>query len=318
MEAAVWAERYRPKTLGEMKNQDDIMNRLKKFVEIKTMPHCLFAGPPGTGKTTAALCLAHDLFGERYMDLFLELNASDARGIDVIRTTVKDFARMASISGAPFKILTLDEADNMTSDAQQALRRTMERYTDTCRFILCCNYSGKIIEPIQSRCVIFRFTPLKPEDMSKYLSFIARNEKIELTDDGTNAIIEAVEGDMRRAINILQSAASSAGRIDEKSVYQIVGMAKPEDVKDVLDLAVKGDFAKAREKLRGMLLRYGLSGTDILKQIHSEIFKLDIDEKKKVALADAAGEVDYRLVQGADEEVQLSSLLAKISSISRE
>ncbi len=318
MEAALWAEKYRPRTLKEMKNQIEIVDRLKKFVEIKTMPHCLFAGPPGTGKTTAALCLAHDLFGERYMDLYLELNASDARGIDVIRTTVKDFARIATISGAPFKILTLDEADNMTADAQQALRRTMEKYTNTCRFILCCNYSGKIIEPIQSRCAIFRFTPLKLEDMSEYLNSIAKNESIELTPDGTKGIMEVVGGDMRRAINIMQSAASLAGKIDEKTVYQVVGKAKPEDVKDVLDLACNGDFAKARERLRIMLLKYGLSGADILKQIHSEIFRLDIDEKKKIALADAAGEVDFRLIQGADEEVQLSGLIAKISYIASE
>ena len=315
MEAALWTERYRPRTLNEMRNQDENVRRLKKFVEIKSMPHCLFAGPSGIGKTTAALCLAHDLFGERYMDLYLELNASDARGIDVIRTTVKDFARIATISGAPFKILTLDEADNMTADAQQALRRTMEKYTNTCRFILCCNYSGKIIEPIQSRCALFRFTPLKPEDMSEYLSFIAGNEQMELTDDGMNAIIEVAEGDMRRAINMMQSAASLAGKIDEKSVFQVVGKAKPEDVKDVLELTKNGDFEKAREKLRDMLLKYGLSGTDILKQIHSEIFRLDIDEEKKVALADATGEVDFRLIQGADDEVQLSALLAKISFI---
>ncbi|MCK5608799.1 replication factor C small subunit [Candidatus Pacearchaeota archaeon] len=315
LEAALWTERYRPRTLNEMRNQDENVRRLKKFVEIKSMPHCLFAGPPGIGKTTAALCLAHDLFGERYMDLYLELNASDARGIDVIRTTVKDFARIATISGAPFKILTLDEADNMTADAQQALRRTMEKYTNTCRFILCCNYSGKIIEPIQSRCALFRFTPLKPEDMSEYLSFIAGNEQMELTDDGMNAIIEVAEGDMRRAINMMQSAASLAGKIDEKSVFQVVGKAKPEDVKDVLELTKNGDFEKAREKLRDMLLKYGLSGTDILKQIHSEIFRLDIDEEKKVALADATGEVDFRLIQGADDEVQLSALLAKISFI---
>ena len=315
MEAALWTERYRPRTLNEMRNQDENVRRLKKFVEIKSMPHCLFAGPPGIGKTTAALCLAHDLFGERYMDLYLELNASDARGIDVIRTTVKDFARIATISGAPFKILTLDEADNMTADAQQALRRTMEKYTNTCRFILCCNYSGKIIEPIQSRCALFRFTPLKPEDMSEYLSFIAGNEQMELTYDGMNAIIEVAEGDMRRAINMTQSAASLAGKIDEKSVFQVVGKAKPEDVKDVLELTKNGDFEKAREKLRDMLLKYGLSGTDILKQIHSEIFRLDIDEEKKVALADATGEVDFRLIQGADDEVQLSALLAKISFI---
>jgi replication factor C small subunit len=263
--------------------------------------------------TTAALCLAHDLFGERYMDCFMELNASDARGIDVIRTTVKEFARIATISDVPFKILVLDEADNMTADAQHALRRTMEKYTETCRFILSCNYSGKIIEPIQSRCAIFRFTPLSEEDVADHLRCIAEKEGVKFVEAGIKAVVEMSEGDLRKAINMLQAAASLGKTVDEDSVYLVVGRAKPRDVKDMLDLAFKGDFVKAREKLRAMLVEYGLSGSDILKQIHSEIFKMNIPERKKVALADVIGEIDYRLIQGADEEVQLSALLARLA-----
>ncbi len=172
--AALWTEKYRPKTLDEIVDQEEIVTRLKEFVKKGTMPHCLFAGPPGTGKTTAALCLARDLFGERFQDVFMELNASDERGIDVVRTTVKEFARMASLSTVPFKILVLDEADNMTGDAQSALRRTMEQYTRSCRFILSCNYSGRIIEPIQSRCALFRFSPLPEEKIVEYLHKIAK------------------------------------------------------------------------------------------------------------------------------------------------
>jgi replication factor C small subunit len=313
MESAMWSEKYRPVILAEMRNQVDVVNRLKRFAETKAMPHCLFAGPPGSGKTTAALCLAHDLFGERFMDAFLELNASDARGIDVIRTTVKEFARIATISEVPFKILVLDEADNMTADAQHALRRTMERYTDTCRFVLSCNYSGRIIEPIQSRCAIFRFVPLEAEDVSAYVKIIAEKEGVHLTEPGLRALTESSEGDLRKAINTLQGASSLGKPIDEKVVYEVVGKAKPGDVQELLDVAAKGDFLKAREKLRSMLVQQGLSGKDILKQIHSEILRMPIPEKSKIELIDAAGEIDYRLIQGADEEVQLSSLLAHLA-----
>ncbi len=313
MEVALWAEKYRPKTLKEMRNQQQIVERLKQFVDTRTMTHCLFAGPPGSGKTTAALCLAHDLFGERYRDAFMELNASDARGIEVIRTTVKEFARMATISNVPFKILVLDEADNMTSDAQHALRRTMERYTDTCRFILSCNYSGKIIEPIQSRCAVFRFVRHSDEDVGEYLDYIAAQEKVGLAREGKKAILEMAEGDMRAAINTLQSAATFGKSVTEEGVYKVVGKAKPLDVQEMLNLALEGDFMEARKKLRYLLVEEGLSGGDIVKQIHSELFKLKLPEQAKLALTEAVGEVDFRLVQGADEEVQLSALLAQLA-----
>jgi replication factor C small subunit len=314
MEPALWTEKYRPKTLGEIIDQGEIVSRLQEFVKRAAMPHCLFAGPPGTGKTTAALCLAHDLFGERFQDVFMELNASDERGIDVVRTTVKEFARMASLSSVPFKILVLDEADNMTSDAQSALRRTMEKYTDTCRFVLCCNYSGRIIEPIQSRCALFRFTPLPDERIVENLHRIAKNEGLKFTETGLKSIVEVAEGDLRKAINTLQAASSMSKGITEESVYQVVGRAKPTDVHEMLNHALKGDFIKAREELRQLLVKYGLSGSEIVRQIHSEIFRLAIPEKKRIDLIEAVGETDFRLVQGGDEEVQLSALLARLAS----
>jgi len=308
----MWAEKYRPKTLDDMVNQKEIVERLKSFVKSRNVPHCIFAGPPGTGKTTAALCLARDLYGDAYREHIMELNASDERGINVVRETVKTFARVRSIGEIPFKIMILDESDNMTADAQQALRRTMERFTETCRFILCANYSGKIIEPIQSRCAPFRFTFLPREEHDKYLKHIAENEGLKLLKDGLDAIFEVCGGDLRRAINTLQAAASLNKPVDAKVVYSITGRASPVDVQKMIEVAMKGDFLEARKQLRDMIQKYGVAGSDIIRQIHAEIFRADVPEQWKIKLADIVGEIDYRLVEGADEEVQLSALLARL------
>ncbi|MDH7563702.1 MAG: replication factor C small subunit, partial [Candidatus Bathyarchaeota archaeon] len=242
----------------------------------------------------------------------MELNASDERGIDVVRETVKTFARVKSMGELPFRIMILDEADNMTSDAQQALRRTMERFTETCRFILCANYSGKIIEPIQSRCAPFRFSYLPREEHDHYLRKIAEKEGLKLVADGLDAVFEVCGGDLRRAINTLQAAASLGKPIDAKVVYSITGKASPADVGKMLETAMGGNFLEARKQLRDMIQKYGVAGSDLIRQIHSEIFKSTVPEEWKIKLADVVGEIDYRLVEGADEEVQLSALLARL------
>lgn len=318
MSYEMWAEKYRPKSLKAIINQKEIVDRLKSFVKAQNVPHCIFAGPPGTGKTTAALCLAMDLYGKEYREHLMELNASDERGIKIVRETVKTFARTRSIGEIPFKILILDEADNMTSDAQQALRRTMERFTETCRFIMIANYSGKIIEPLQSRCAPFRFSYMSQPDQDRYLRNIIEKEKIEILDEGYNAIFEVSQGDLRKATNTIQAAASMGKIIDAETVYSVIGHANPEDVNIMIKTAMKGDFLDARKQLREMIMKYGVAGSDIIKQIHTAIFRSMLPDSWKVTLSEAIGEIDFRMVQGADVEVQLSALLARFTEAGKE
>jgi len=309
-----WTEKYRPKTLDEIMGRDYIVMRLKSYVQNRSMPHLLFAGPAGVGKTTSALCLARELFGEYWHQNFQETNASDERGINVVRNKIKNFARTKAIGG-DFKIIFLDEADALTSDAQNALRRTMELFARTCRFILSCNYSSKIIGPIQSRCAVFRFGPLSEEAILKMIEKMSGNENLNLTESGKKAIIYVSEGDMRKAINTLQAAAFLEKDIDEELIYQIAAKAKPVEIKDMIVLALEGQFLKARNKLDTLLLKYGLSGEDILRQVHREIFSLDINEEKKIKLVDMIGEHDFRLVEGSNERIQIEALLAKFAVI---
>ncbi|RLI58575.1 MAG: replication factor C small subunit [Candidatus Asgardarchaeum californiense] len=238
------------------------------------------------------------------------LHNSDERGIGIIRGKIKDFARTSPIGKSQFKIIFLDEADSLTNDAQAALRRTIEKYSHICRFILSVNYSSKVIEPIQSRCTVFRFSPIKEDDIKKYMRKIAQKEKLEITQDGLETLIFISKGDMRKAINVLQVGASISKKITAQLLYETSATAKPEDVKNLINTALTGNFMAARNQLYDLLIKYGLSGEDIIKQIHQSIFDLSIPDESKIKLIEKTGEIEFRLVEGSSEHVQLEALLA--------
>ena len=306
----IWTEKYRPKNLDEVIGQRHVTERLKAYVETKNMPHLLMTGPAGTGKTTCSLAMAREMFGDEWKGNFIELNASDERGIDVVRGKIKEFARTAPLGNAEFKIIFMDEADALTSDAQAALRRTMEKYSKICRFILSCNYSSKIIDPIQSRCAVFRFKPLSKDDVKGFLMRIVTNENVKIDDEALDALVHVARGDMRRAVNSLQVAASMDKTIDVDTIYQTTGLANPEEVKKMIETALKGNFIAARDKLDEIMIEFGLSGQDIIRQIHSSFFELSIDDREKVILMDKTGEIEFRIIEGSNERIQLEALLA--------
>jgi len=315
LENALWTEKYRPSDFSDIKGQKEIVKRVKAFVEQQNLPHLLFAGPAGVGKSTLAIVIAKKMFGQQWRQNFLELNASDTRGIETIRTNVKDFARTKSIGNVPFKIIFLDEADALTREAQQAMRRTMENFAQTCRFILSCNYSSKIIDPIQSRCVVFRFKPLEKRDVLDIVENITKNERLKIDEKAKEALYEISEGDCRRLENILQSSAAMTNHITEDLVHSLASVAKPKEIREVLELALKNKFIESRNKLLDLMLLYGLAGIDVIKQIQKEILDLNIDNKSKMILIEKCGEIEFRMTEGSDEFVQLEALLSQFALV---
>lgn len=322
-EALMWVEKYRPMKLDQVVDLKEIVDSLKAFMRNpKTMPHLLLAGIPGTGKTTIALCIARELFGQNWKTFTLELNASDERGIDTVRERVKDFSRYsrAAFGNVPFALIILDESDQMTGPAQTALRRIMETSSRTSRFILICNQSGKIIEPIQSRCAIFRFSKLDRKAMVEHLGYIAKQENVTLVPEAAERIVDYAEGDLRHAINALQTAAAYKDKlVDERTISQVIGEASPMQVQIVIRKALYGDFVEARKMMYDLIGSYGFSGAEIVRQMQRELFKMSsLTTEQKAELSNIIGEYDYRLTQGANSDIQLSALLAQFAKVGKE
>ena len=314
LEKGMWVEKYRPTKLSEIVNQTEIIGSLKALIKDPTdMPHLLFSGSAGVGKTTTALCLSREILGKNYnLNSILELNASDERGIDMVREKVKKFSKWSGFADIPFKIIILDEADEMTSAAQTALRRTIEDASKICRFILIANNVSKIIEPIQSRCAAFKFTTVSEEDVITRLEEIAKKEKVKTDKKGLKEIYEYTEGDLRHSINLMQATASLGG-ITEENVKASAGLTKTSDVDEVLKIALSGKVAEAREKMIELIKVYGMSESDFLKYINSAVFK-----SKHTNLSDilqVIAKYDYRILVGANSEIQLSAMPAELAKI---
>ena len=307
-------EKYRPKTLDELIDQEEVVDGLKNLLKNKNeMPHLLFVGPPGTGKTTTALIIARTLYGDLWRDYTLELNASDERGINVIRERVKIFSQyFTPTKEIPFKLIILDEADMMTSEAQTALRRIMEIHSRIARFILICNYLTRIISPIQSRCAIFRFRGIPREEAIKYLERICKSEGVSYEDGVLELIYDYTRGDLRRAINLLQSAAGvGGGKINTHIVEEIIGKATPKVIKELIEYIKVGDFYKARHLLFDFKSGSGLDGQEIIRLLMNGLIEARL---LTAEIAKILAEYEYRLINGAFEEIQLTAMLASIIS----
>jgi replication factor C small subunit len=315
LSTGMWVEKYRPSKLSEIVNQTEIIGSLEALIKDPTdMPHLMFSGSAGVGKTTTALCISRQILGEYAKDYTLELNASDERGIGMVREKVKKFSRFAGMVDVPFKIIILDEADEMTSDAQTALRRIIEDTAKYCRFILIANNISKIIDPIQSRCATFKFTSIPEEDMINHLENIAKKEKVKSDKKGLKAIYDYSEGDLRHAINLMQATAS-IGDISEDNVKASAGLTKTSDVDNVLKMALSGKIIDAREKMIELTKVYGMSESDFLKYLNSAVFKTK--HEKISDILEVIAKYDYRILVGANPEIQLTALLAELGKLEK-
>lgn len=309
---AIWVEKFRPETLDDIVGHGEVVKRLKSFADDAEMPNIMFAGRQGTGKTAMTISLAREIYGDDWQQNMLQLNASDDRGIDVVREDIKDFARTDTVGDYDFKLIFLDEVDNTTKDAQSAMRRTMEDWSDKTRFILSCNYPNKVLPPIQSRCAVFRISPLNDTDIDEIVGRVADEEGVEFEDDAREMLVNYASGDARKAINDLQ-AAQLDGEVTEEAVETIAGVTDYHTVREIIDLAVSGELTEAQRKLDVDVLKQGVSENYFLEEAFSYVQgEMSIPDDARAKMLDTIAECDYRILEGANPHIQLHSVLAKL------
>ncbi|GAA5991085.1 hypothetical protein JCM11641_004426 [Rhodosporidiobolus odoratus] len=309
----MWVEKYRPETLADVVAHQDIISTIDQFISKNRVPHLLFYGPPGTGKTSTILAVARKIYGggASMRNNCLELNASDERGIDVVREQIKNFAstKMTGGGSAGFKLIILDEADMMTQAAQSALRRVIEQYTRNVRFCIICNYVNKIIPAVQSRCTRFRFAPLPRLEVEKRLNHVVEKEKVNLTEDGRQALLKLSRGDMRRALNVLQACHSAYPMTDEAAVYQCTGNPDPSDIEDIMRSMMNDSFEGGYQFISFLKAEKGLALQDIIQGIYDFAATVEFSPATRVCFLDQLAQVEHRLSTGGSEKLQLTALL---------
>ncbi|XP_065054982.1 replication factor C subunit 5-like [Rhopilema esculentum] len=311
-----WVEKYRPSSLEDLISHKDIVNTIQRFIKEDKLPHLLFYGPAGTGKTSTILAVAKQIYSKKeFSSMVLELNASDDRGIGIVREQILTFASTRTIFKSKFKLVILDEADAMTNDAQNALRRVMEKYTENTRFCLICNFLTGIIPALQSRCTRFRFGPLETEQMQLRLDHVIKAENVNVTPDGLSSIIRLASGDMRKSLNILQCASLAFDIVNEDNVYTTTGQPLRSDINSIVNWMLNEDFTTAYNNITRMKNLKGLALQDMLHEVHSYVHRIDFPPQIRITLLKKMAEIEYRLASGTSEKIQLSSLIAAFQAV---
>lgn len=313
-QSLMWIEKYRPSSLSDLLSHQEIITTLKTLISSNRLPHLLFCGPPGTGKTSTILACARQMYGPSYKSMVLELNASDDRGINVVRDQIKNFASTRRIFSSGVKLIVLDEADAMTTAAQMALRRVVEKFAANTRFCIICNYVNKIIPALQSRCTKFRFGPLPAEDVGSRVEQIAAMETVNLKPDGLKALMDVGKGDMRRILNVLQSshmACTAAGKdgVDENDIYSNTGAPHPSDINAIWHWLKDNDLQTAYSKLQSLKTSKGLALNDILVELLTHIRKFEMAPKAKMYLYEQMADIEHRLAVGGSEKLNTLALI---------